>query len=949
MAQAVKSLASRAAQIASTPASTLRQFPPKEAIFSATQPVHFSPEIWANLQKPPTSALAAFSHRIGLSKVVQSTDEIFQTCTHPTYPPFYATHNPAEAVLPSNANLSTFGNSLLGLFATEYLHASYPHLPLRALKAAVSAYVGPLTCATIAKEMGATPLLRWNQPDSISSVPNPVTLNDALATIPRALTALVYQKRSLPITRKFVQSYFLSRDIDLRQLIKFRDPKMALSRTVSKFKRERPVSRLLRETGRLSNSPTFVVGIYSGSEKLGEGFGSSLKMAEYRAAEDSLHRLYLTRTPKDMISLPTDTFSTQQGPVFETNEDADIYTPGEIGELEVIYASKDRDKSHAMASLVVEKQHFEPLLPTADAHVTCADVPRRRMKVLALCLSAAGFLVGINGLLKPYGFSCGDHINGISDDLVQGTAQSQALCPQVEQLLPDKNKVLWSELGEQFDSLNFKEKAINWLAGAVRVPTESYDLMDPVGIDPRWEKFGSFHDYLEKAFPLVHANLNLTKGGILVNTYGLLFEWVGSDPSLKPLLLAAHQDVVPVDPRTVDEWAYPPFSGFFDGKRIWGRGSSDDKSGLVGVMSAIETLLAAEFQPTRNVVLAFGFDEEVSGIYGAQQLGKYMEATYGEDAFAMLIDEGGGFSSQYGGVFAVPAVGEKGYLDTRVEVTSAGGHSSIPPPHTSIGILASLLVEYEAKPIPAVIDRTTPIYGMMQCLAKHAPDMDKKFRKTILNSASSDKALRKLEKTIAEDRMLKSFVGTTHAIDLIEGGVKTNALPEQAWAVVNHRIATQSSVAAIKEHDTKLLAKLAKSFNLTYNAFGLNLHNGRSGTLTLSDAFDTALDPAPITPTDSAAYKLLSGTIRATYNSARGFANNEEIQVAPGIMTGNTDTRYYWKLTQHIFRYNHHNLFSSGSIPGGVHTVNESIVVDDFLEMIRFFATLILNVDESNI
>lgn len=49
---------------------------------------------------------------------------------------------------------------------------------------------------------------------------------------------------------------------------------------------------------------------------------------------------------------------------------------------------------------------------------------------------------------------------------------------------------------------------------------------------------------------------------------------------------------------------------------------------------------------------------------------------------SLTIRFAGGFGSQYGGVFAVPAVGEKGYIDTRVEVTSPGGHSSIPPLHT---------------------------------------------------------------------------------------------------------------------------------------------------------------------------------------------------------------------------------------------------------------------------
>ncbi|EPQ56473.1 carboxypeptidase S [Gloeophyllum trabeum ATCC 11539] len=531
------------------------------------------------------------------------------------------------------------------------------------------------------------------------------------------------------------------------------------------------------------------------------------------------------------------------------------------------------------------------------------------------------------------------------EDVFAGDANADAaLCPQATPLVPEKHSELWQSLGSSYGTDEFLKKAVDNLGGAVRVPTESFDKMDEVGKDPRWEVFGPFHNYLLKTFPLVHSTLSLTK----VNTYGLAYEWTGSDKSLKPLLLAAHQDVVPVDPTTVDQWAHPPFSGYFDGSRIWGRGSSDDKSGLIGILTTLETLISKGWKPTRTIVLSFGFDEEASGLHGASALGKYLEGAYGENAFAMIVDEGGGFGEQKGAVLAVPGIGEKGYLDTRVEVTSPGGHSSIPPPHTTIGILAQLLVQYEANPYKVELNRATPVYGFFQCLAAHAPQIPSSLKKSLKKSVSSDKALKEAEKELFKDPILKNLAGTTQAIDLIDGGVKTNALPERAWAVVNHRIATESSVAGAKAHDTALLRELAKQFNLSYTAFGETITSEPSyGTLTLSDAWGAALEPAPITPTgpDAAAYQILSGTIKATYNTHRSL-KDDGIVVAPGIMTGNTDTRYYWKLTENIFRYNHHNQ-GSGKALSGVHTVNESIPIDAFIEMIRFFTTLILNVDES--
>ncbi|KAL0564031.1 hypothetical protein V5O48_018026 [Marasmius crinis-equi] len=526
----------------------------------------------------------------------------------------------------------------------------------------------------------------------------------------------------------------------------------------------------------------------------------------------------------------------------------------------------------------------------------------------------------------------------------------EQLCPQADVLTPETNQVVWEALGKNFGTEKFRLRAIDWLAGAVRVPTESYDNMDPVGVDPRWEAFGKFHEYLESAFPLVHSKLALSKH----NTYGLLYQWQGTDSSLKPLLLMAHQDVVPVEPKTVDQWTHPPYSGHYDGERIWGRGSSDDKSGLIGTLSAVESLLEAGFQPTRTVLLSYGFDEEASGVQGAQSLAQHLLETLGKNSIAMIVDEGSGYQTIYGSVFATPGVAEKGYLDTRVEVATAGGHSSIPPRHTSIGILSRLLVEFEDHPYDVNLSRDHLFYSTLQCFAGYAKDVPSDLRKAIRRSTKSDKALRKLKDIIFQDAETLSLVGTTQAVDLIQGGVKSNALPEQAWALVNHRISILSSVEEAQKHDTELLKDLAESFNLTFTAFGQSVTDPKlpsKGTLTLTDAFGNQLQPAPQTPhsgDNTTPYQLLSGTIKATYNSHRSIEGTNNIAVTPGMMTGNTDTRYYWDLSEHIFRYNHHNT-EGGLTSNGIHTVNENINVEAFVEMIRFFTTLILNADENSL
>src|SRR5687768_16008094 len=122
------------------------------------------------------------------------------------------------------------------------------------------------------------------------------------------------------------------------------------------------------------------------------------------------------------------------------------------------------------------------------------------------------------------------------------------------------------------------DDAAERLAASLRIPTISGE--DPTAFDR--EAFRTFHSYLGSAFPRVHAELRRET----VGTHSLLYTWQGNDVSLKPVLLAGHLDVVPVEHGTENKWQEPPFSGRIAGGFIWGRGAIDNKSAVIGMLEA---------------------------------------------------------------------------------------------------------------------------------------------------------------------------------------------------------------------------------------------------------------------------------------------------------------------------------------------------------------------------
>lgn len=154
---------------------------------------------------------------------------------------------------------------------------------------------------------------------------------------------------------------------------------------------------------------------------------------------------------------------------------------------------------------------------------------------------------------------------------------------------------------------------------------------------------------------------------------------------------------------------------------------------------------------------------------------------------SLLVDEGSGIIEQWGQTFAAPAVAEKGKFNLNLTVSTLGGHSSVPPEHTNIGLTALLIAALEQNPHPVILERSSPIWGFLQCAAEYAPDIPRELKKSVVKSLKSDKEFEKLP-----GGLIKNWVGhfasagmgnealalmsTTQAADIIFGGVKVNAL-----------------------------------------------------------------------------------------------------------------------------------------------------------------------------
>lgn len=448
------------------------------------------------------------------------------------------------------------------------------------------------------------------------------------------------------------------------------------------------------------------------------------------------------------------------------------------------------------------------------------------------------------------------------------------------------------------------EEAAEHLSQALQIRTITVAPGDPrPGNEGPWLEL---HDWLEATYPAAH---NAMRRETVAN-YTLLYTWPGSDQTLKPLLLMAHQDVVPVNIGTEDDWTGPPFGGEIIDGYVYGRGAIDDKGSLVALMEAAEGLARDGFQPRRTIHFLFGHDEEVSGSgagAGVELLkSRGVEPVMALDEGFMIVDP----SPLTGAPMGFIGIAEKGFLSVRATAIAQGGHSSTPPRNSATVRLSRLLVELDDNQMPADMNGEI-VSGLMKA---SAPDMGFTQRMALANQWLFGGMVKSQMSAIPA---ANAMIRTTTAPTMLVGSAKDNVLAQRASAVINFRIHPSNTEEDVLAHVQRAAERVGGEWEIEAARVGIR---GKGAS--------------PVSSTQNRAYAVLASVASAASNGA---------PAAPGLVLGATDGRYATAITDSVYRFA--PAVMSPQDLTGFHGTNERISVENMGRLARGYAQIILAMD----
>lgn len=388
-------------------------------------------------------------------------------------------------------------------------------------------------------------------------------------------------------------------------------------------------------------------------------------------------------------------------------------------------------------------------------------------------------------------------------------------------------------------------------------------------------------------------------------------------PHLGPMMLMAHQDVVPA-PGGVEDWAaqgwsYPPFAGEVRGTggelTVYGRGALDDKGALLVMLEAVESLLGGGWTPSRDVYLLLGCDEEVHGA-SALAARELLEARGVRLAF--VLDEGGAVTDDavpgLTRAMAIVGVAEKGVVDLEIRVAAdprRAGHASTPPRRTVAGALGRAVAAIEAHPHPARVDDVA-----VSTLATIAPFLPGP-RGAVLGRA--DRLRQLLARVLSlVGGELAAMVRTTAVVTGFATPGAANVMPSRASAFVNMRVAPFETVAQAVGHVERVVRHAV----------------GRGGFRVGVRVVDSH-EPTAASPMDER-WSVLSGAIAAAYPDA---------VPTPYTMLAASDSRHLAPISDAIYRFS--PLWMSAGQRSAIHGVDERVSADSLVRGVSFYRALL--------
>lgn len=215
-------------------------------------------------------------------KIKFSSRELLKTAyTHRSY-----INEHRKAKLEHNERLEFLGDAVLELIVTDYLYRNYDS-PEGELTAWRSALVKTESLAELADKLNIGQFLLMSRGEAKTGGR---TRQALLANLVEANIGAIYLDKGYDVAKQFIETNLITNLVEIIKTGAYIDAKSHFQELAQEKKGITPVYKVLDESGP-DHDKTFIMGVYLGSTKFGEGSGNSKQTAQQAAALSGLKKL----------------------------------------------------------------------------------------------------------------------------------------------------------------------------------------------------------------------------------------------------------------------------------------------------------------------------------------------------------------------------------------------------------------------------------------------------------------------------------------------------------------------------------------------------------------------------------------------------------------------------------------------------------------------------------